>query len=108
MAQHTFSVKKERGAESQEFSIAAPTSTDSVEWESMISYSSPEDLQSKISDLALQSWTIKAQAAFRNSGTEPTDYVYGAKVTRARVVVEDAGFTPEQIEALKAKGIEIR
>jgi len=109
MSKHTLKVRKVAGAPAVEFTVNKPASVEDPAWLSMV-----KNGQIDINELAFQSWVIKAQAAYRNAGVEPGEYVYGEKVSRTPAVVmdfttfswpKDKALAKEQYESLCRSGV---
>lgn len=115
-ATRTFSVSK-KGGPSMEGSWSAPESVDDPRWDEVVS--NPEE---DINELAVQNLIIKIQGGARNrldQGEEAVQayidaYVYGQRTSIATrkpslsdEQVSDLAFTPEQLAALRAAGMQV-
>lgn len=112
----TFKVSK-RGGPSAEISWQAPESLDDPRWEEVVS-----DPEEDINTLAVQNLIIKIQAGARERLEDGEDavnayveaYKFGQRTSTRRPTpsldetqVSDLGFTPEQLAALKAAGMQV-
>lgn len=117
--QETFKVSK-RGVEPVEITFDAPENLDDPRWDDLLS-----NKEEDINTLALQNLIIKIQSGARNRLEEGEDavqeyvnsYKFGARVgggggsrkkpSLAADKARELGFSPEQLAALRAAGVEI-
>lgn len=115
---HIFKVKQDKNAVAVEHSVQEPLSLNNVDlvddWGHLVE-GNTEQIHDRIIDLAMADWTVKCQAFLRkNPSLDASDFRYGAKVSRTRVVIQkvridatEQKLNREQIDGLTSAGAEV-
>lgn len=110
MFRHIFTVKQSKHQPEIEVGLDMPETTDDLEgWYTRVHAKDDDDLKRKINKLALNDFTVKAQAwKRRNWEKDISEYKYDAPVTRGPAVptidCSEIEYTEEQVKHFLSKG----